>query len=63
MSTACSWAEGKAIGDSLTVNGPGLTTGLFWGNYVDQSAEIMARKVYPKWKHMGQSEMIRSHAY
>ena len=36
---------------------------MFWGNYVDQSAEIMARKVYPEWKHVAQSEMIRSHAY
>ena len=23
----------------------------------------MARKIYPKWKHVGQSEVIRSHAY
>lgn len=23
----------------------------------------MARKVYPKWKHLPQSEVIRSHAY
>ncbi len=60
---APSWATGKGIGDSLATNGPGLTAGVFWGNYVDKSAEIMARKVYPRWKHVGQSEMIRSHAY
>lgn len=60
---ATSWATGKAIGDSIATNGTGLTAGLFWGNYVDQSAEYMARKVYPKWKHVGQSEVIRSHAY
>jgi len=59
---ATSWATGKAICDSLAANGTGLTAGLFWGNYVDQSAEYMARKVYPKWKHVGQSEVIRSHA-
>ena len=23
----------------------------------------MAKKVYPKWQHVGQSEVIRSHAY
>ena len=57
------WATGSAIGESLQANGPGLTAGVFWGNYVDQSAEIMAKKVYPKWKHVAQSEVIRSHAY
>lgn len=60
---APTWATGSAIGESLQANGPGLTAGVFWGNYVDQSSEIMARKVYPKWKHVAQSEMIRSHAY
>ena len=60
---APSWSTGQAINDSLEANGTGLTAGLFWGNYVDQSAEIMARKVYPKWKHIPQSEVIRSHAY
>jgi glyoxylase-like metal-dependent hydrolase (beta-lactamase superfamily II) len=60
---APSWSTGQGIADSLKANGPGLTAGVFWGNYVDQSAEIMARKVYPKWKHVAQSEVIRSHAY
>jgi hypothetical protein len=60
---APTWATGAAIGESVQVNGTGLTAGVFWGNYVDQSAELMARKVYPKWKHVGQSELIRSHAY
>jgi hypothetical protein len=60
---AVSWSTGKAIGDSLARNGQGLTAGVFWSNYVDESAEYMARKVYPKWKHVGQSEVIRSHAY
>jgi hypothetical protein len=60
---APSWATGSAIGESLQANGPGLTAGVFWGNYVDQSSEIMAKKVYPKWKHVAQSEVIRSHAY
>jgi hypothetical protein len=58
-----SWATGQGIGESVAVNGPGLTAGVFWSNYVDQSAEIMAKKVYPKWKHVAQSEVIRSHAY
>ena len=57
------WASGEAIGESQATNGPGLTAGLFWGNYVDESAERMAAKVYPKWKHLPQSEVIRSHAY
>jgi len=57
------WSTGSAIGGALAKQGPGLTAGVFWGNYVDESAEIMARKVHPKWKHVGQSEMIRSHAY
>jgi hypothetical protein len=60
---APTWATGSAIGDSLQVNGSGLTAGVFWGNYVDQGAEIMARKVHPQWKHVAQSEVIRSHAY
>ena len=60
---APSWSTGSAIGGALAKQGPGLTAGVFWGNYVDESAEIMARKVHPKWKHVGQSEMIRSHAY
>lgn len=57
------WTSGSAIGGAVQKQGPGLTAGVFWGNYVDRSAEIMARKVYPKWKHVGQSEVIRSHAY
>lgn len=57
------WASGEAIGESQATNGPGLTAGLFWGNYVDESAERMAAKVYPKWKHLPHSEVIRSHAY
>jgi glyoxylase-like metal-dependent hydrolase (beta-lactamase superfamily II) len=57
-----SWATGSAIGSAVGKQGSGLTAGVFWGNYVEQSAEIMARKVYPKWKHVGQSEVIRSHA-
>ncbi len=60
---APTWATGSAIGDAVGKHGTGLTAGVFWGNYVDQSAEIMARKVYPEWKHVAQSEMIRSHAY
>lgn len=60
---APTWATGAAIGAAVAKHGPGLTAGVFWGNYVDQSAEIMARKVYLKWKNVGQSEMIRSHAY
>jgi hypothetical protein len=60
---APSWATGQGIADSIAANGPGLTAGVFWSNYVDQSAEIMALKVYPKWKHVGHSEVIRSHAY
>jgi hypothetical protein len=36
---------------------------VFWGNYVDEAAEIMARKVYPTWQHIAQTEVIRSHAY
>jgi len=58
-----SWATGAAIGNAVGTHGSGLTAGVFWGNYVEQSAEIMARKVHPKWKHVGQSEVIRSHAY
>ncbi|MGI9571587.1 MAG: MBL fold metallo-hydrolase, partial [Desulfobulbia bacterium] len=60
---APAWATGAAIGQSLQTNGPGLTAGVFWANYVDQGAEVMAKKVYPKWQHVGQSEVIRSHAY
>lgn len=60
---APSWATGTAIKDAVTKHGTGLTAGVFWGNFVDQSAETMARKVYPKWRHVPQSEMIRSHAY
>lgn len=60
---APTWATGSAIGESLQTNGPGLTAGVFWGNYVEQSTEIMAQKVYPNWKHVAQSEVIRSHAY
>ena len=57
------WSTGENIGEALAANGAGLTAGVFWGNYVDQSAEKMARKVYPKWKDIAHSEMIRSHAY
>ncbi len=60
---APAWATGAAIGESVQKNGPGLTAGVFWGNYVDEAAEIMARKVYPKWQHIAQTEVIRSHAY
>jgi hypothetical protein len=60
---APSWATGAAIGEAVARSGPGLTAGVFWSNYVDQSAEAMARKVYPKWKDVAQSEVIRSHAY
>ncbi len=49
------WATGSAISDAVAQHGTGLTAGVFWGNYVDQSAEIMAKKVYPKWKHVAQS--------
>jgi len=60
---APAWATGAAIGESVQKNGPGLTAGVFWGNYVDEAAEIMARKVYPAWQHIAQTEVIRSHAY
>jgi Metallo-beta-lactamase superfamily len=60
---APSWSTGSAISDALKQHGSGLTAGVFWSNYVDQSAEIMAQRVYPKWKHVAQSEVIRSHAY
>lgn len=58
-----SWKTGSAIGSAVGKHGTGLTAGVFWGNYVDASAEKMAKKVYPKWKHVAQSEMIRTHAY
>lgn len=57
------WSTGQGIGEAVEKNGTGLTAGVFWSNYVDQSSEVMARKVYPKWKHVAQSEVIRSHAY
>lgn len=57
------WATGAAIGQGVQEHGPGLTAGVFWGNYVEESAEIMAEKVYPKWKGVAHSEVIRSHAY
>lgn len=60
---APSWATGQGIADSIKQNGPGLTAGVFWSNYVDKSSQIMAEKVYPKWKSVAQSEVIRSHAY
>lgn len=60
---APTWATGSAIGAAVEKNGPGLTAGVFWGNYVDESAEIMAKKVHSKWQHLPQSEVIRSHAY
>lgn len=60
---APAWATGSAIQDAVAKQGTGLTAGVFWGNFVDQSAETIARKVFPKWSHVPQSEMIRSHAY
>ena len=60
---APAWASGSAIGAAVKQHGPGLTAGVFWGNYVDASAEAMARKVYPKWQKEAQVEVIRSHAY
>ena len=60
---APSWATGSAIQEAVVTQGTGLTAGVFWGNFVDQSAEIIARKVLPKWNHLPQSEVIRSHAY
>ena len=57
------WSTGRTIGEAVQKSGPGLTAGVFWGNYVEQSAEIMARAVYPRWKHVAQSEVVRSHAY
>ncbi len=60
---APTWESGAAIGAAVQKQGPGLTAGVFWGNYVDQSAEIIAKKVHPKWRHVAQSEVIRSHAY
>jgi hypothetical protein len=60
---APTWETGAAIGSAVQMQGPDLTAGVFWGNYVDSSAEMMARKVHPKWKHVAHSEMIRSHAY
>lgn len=60
---APSWATGSAIQEAIASQGTGLTAGVFWGNFVDQSAEVMARKVLPKWGHLPQVEMIRSHAY
>lgn len=60
---APSWAAGSAIQEAIARHGTGLTAGVFWGNFVDQSAETIARKVFPKWSHVPQSEMIRSHAY
>lgn len=59
---APTWATGAAIGAGVQQHGPGLTAGVFWGNYVEQSAEVMARKVHPRWKHLAHSEVIRSHA-
>ena len=60
---APAWATGSAIQNAVAKQGTGLTAGVFWGNFVDQSAETIARKVFPKWSHVPQSEMIRSHAY
>lgn len=60
---APAWATGAAIGAGVQQHGPGLTAGVFWGNYVEASAEIMAQKVYPKWQKVAHSEVIRSHAY
>ncbi len=57
------WKTGEGIAEGVKRQGPGLTAGVFWSNYVDQSAEAMARKVYPKWKDVAQVEVIRSHAY
>jgi len=57
------WSTGKSIGEAVQKNGPGLTAGVFWGNYVEQSTETVAQAVYPRWKHLAHSEVIRSHAY
>ena len=57
------WSTGKSIGEAVQENGPGLTAGVFWGNYVEQSTETVAQAVYPRWKHLAHSEVIRSHAY
>lgn len=57
------WSTGKSIGEAVQENGPGLTAGVFWGNYVEQSTETVAQAVYPRWQHLAHSEVIRSHAY
>ena len=57
------WSTGKSIGEAVQENGPGLTAGVFWGNYVEQSTETVAQAVYPRWRHLAHSEVIRSHAY
>ena len=57
------WSTGKSIGEAVQMNGPGLTAGVFWGNYVEQSTETVAQAVHPRWKHLAPSEVIRSHAY
>jgi hypothetical protein len=57
------WVTGEPFGKEIQRNGSGITAGVFWSNYVDEAAQIMAAKVYPKWKHVAHSEVIRSHAY
>lgn len=57
------WSTGKSIGEAVQKNGPGLTAGVFWGNYVEQSTQTVALAVHPRWKHLAHSEVIRSHAY
>ncbi len=57
------WSTGKSIGEAVQKNGPGLTAGVFWGNYVEQSTETVTQAVHPRWKHLAHSEVIRSHAY
>ena len=57
------WSTGKSIGEAVQKNGPGLTAGVFWGNYVEQSTQTVAQAVHPRWKHLAHSEVIRSHAY
>ena len=36
---------------------------VFWGNFLERSAEIVASSVADKWGHVSQFEAARSHAY
>ncbi len=54
------WEHGEAF---RRFAGPTHTAGVFWSNFVDDAAQKMAAKVYPKWRDVAQSEVIRSHAY